>query len=88
MQRQAGAGLLYPHRLLCVKMPALPAPSRCWGWMRRNWAWSRPGENARLNGLEDRVQFVCADVFDLLPELEKKGESFDVVILDPPAFTK
>ena len=45
-------------------------------------------ENARLNGLEDRVQFVCADVFDLLPELEKKGESFDVVILDPPAFTK
>ena len=45
-------------------------------------------ENARLNDLEDRVQFVCADVFDLLPELEKKGESFDVVILDPPAFTK
>ena len=45
-------------------------------------------ENARLNGLEGRVQFVCADVFDLLPELEKKGESFDVVILDPPAFTK
>ena len=45
-------------------------------------------ENARLNGLEDRVQFVCADVFDLLPELEKRGESFDVVILDPPAFTK
>ncbi len=45
-------------------------------------------KNARLNGLEDRVQFVCADVFELLPELEKKGEQFDVVILDPPAFTK
>ena len=45
-------------------------------------------ENARLNGLEDRVQFTCADVFELLPELEKKGEQFDVVILDPPAFTK
>ncbi len=45
-------------------------------------------ENAKLNGLEDRVQFVCADVFDLLPELEGKGEKFDVVILDPPAFTK
>lgn len=45
-------------------------------------------ENARLNHLEDRVKFVCADVFDLLPELEKKGEKFDVVILDPPAFTK
>ncbi len=45
-------------------------------------------ENARLNGLEDRVDFVCADVFELLPELERKGEKFDVVILDPPAFTK
>ncbi|MBQ8232055.1 MAG: class I SAM-dependent rRNA methyltransferase [Lachnospiraceae bacterium] len=45
-------------------------------------------ENAGLNGLEDRVQFICADVFELLPELEKKGEQFDVVILDPPAFTK
>lgn len=44
--------------------------------------------NARLNGLEDRVQFVCADVFELLPELEAKGEKFDLVILDPPAFTK
>lgn len=45
-------------------------------------------ENAKLNGLEDRVKFLCADVFDLLPELEEKGEQFDVVILDPPAFTK
>ncbi|BBF41547.1 methyltransferase [Lachnospiraceae bacterium KM106-2] len=45
-------------------------------------------ENAKLNGLEDRVSFQCADVFDLLPELEEKGEKFDVVILDPPAFTK
>ncbi len=45
-------------------------------------------ENAKLNGLEDIVHFQCADVFDLLPELEKKGEFFDVVILDPPAFTK
>ena len=45
-------------------------------------------ENARLNGLEDRVEFICRDVFELLPELEKKGEKFDVVILDPPAFTK
>lgn len=45
-------------------------------------------ENARLNNLSDRVTFQCADVFELLPELEKKGEQFDVVILDPPAFTK
>lgn len=45
-------------------------------------------ENAKLNGLQDNVKFLCADVFDLLPELEAKGEKFDVVILDPPAFTK
>lgn len=45
-------------------------------------------ENARLNGLENRVKFQCADVFELLPQLEEEGESFDVVILDPPAFTK
>ena len=45
-------------------------------------------ENARLNGLEDHVTFQCADVFDLLPKLEQEGEKFDVVILDPPAFTK
>lgn len=45
-------------------------------------------ENARLNHLEDRVTFQCADVFDLLPSLEEQGETFDVVILDPPAFTK
>ena len=44
--------------------------------------------NARLNGLEDRVKFVCRDVFELLPELEEQGEKFDLVILDPPAFTK
>lgn len=45
-------------------------------------------ENARLNGLENTVRFQCADVFELLPGLEAKGESYDVVILDPPAFTK
>ena len=45
-------------------------------------------ENSRLNGLEDHVTFQCADVFDLLPKLEQEGEKFDVVILDPPAFTK
>ena len=45
-------------------------------------------ENAQLNGLSDKVKFICADVFDLLPQLEAEGKSFDVVILDPPAFTK
>jgi 23S rRNA (cytosine1962-C5)-methyltransferase len=45
-------------------------------------------ENAILNGLQDSVEFICTDVFDLLPEYEKENKKFDVVILDPPAFTK
>lgn len=45
-------------------------------------------KNAALNGFSDRVSFLCADVFELLPRLEAQGEQFDVVILDPPAFTK
>jgi 23S rRNA (cytosine1962-C5)-methyltransferase len=45
-------------------------------------------ENAALNGLSDVVKFKCEDVFELLPALERQGEKFDVVILDPPAFTK
>ena len=45
-------------------------------------------ENAELNGLSDRVSFMTADVLNLLPELIEKGEKYDVVILDPPAFTK
>ncbi len=49
---------------------------------------ARAKENAELNGLSDRVHFQCEDVFELLPRLEKAGERFDVVILDPPAFTK
>ncbi len=44
--------------------------------------------NAVLNGLEERVSFWRRDVFELLPELEAGGEKFDLVILDPPAFTK
>ena len=45
-------------------------------------------ENAILNHLENQVKFQCEDVFELLPKLEQEGEQFDVVILDPPAFTK
>ena len=45
-------------------------------------------ENAKLNRLEEKVSFACEDVFELLPRLEQSGERFDVVILDPPAFTK
>ncbi len=45
-------------------------------------------DNAELNHLTETVEFTCADVFDLLPKLENEGKQFDVVILDPPAFTK
>lgn len=45
-------------------------------------------KNAALNNVSDRVSFICEDVFELLPELEKQGKKYDVVILDPPAFTK
>lgn len=45
-------------------------------------------KNAKLNNVENIARFECHDVFDLLPDLLDKGEQFDVVILDPPAFTK
>ncbi|MBR1739200.1 MAG: class I SAM-dependent rRNA methyltransferase [Ruminococcus sp.] len=45
-------------------------------------------ENAERNGLADRMDFICADVFDLLPELGKGKSGYDFIILDPPAFTK
>ncbi|MBE7018106.1 MAG: class I SAM-dependent rRNA methyltransferase [Ruminococcaceae bacterium] len=47
-------------------------------------------ENARRNGLEDKIDYVCADVFDLLTDMANKGEKgrYDMIILDPPAFTK
>jgi 23S rRNA (cytosine1962-C5)-methyltransferase len=45
-------------------------------------------ENAKLNHLEDRAHFRVANVLDELPRLNEAGEKFDVVILDPPAFTK
>ena len=45
--------------------------------------------NAVLNSLESRMEFLCADVFDLLPKLvEEKRWEWDFIILDPPAFTK
>ena len=45
-------------------------------------------ENAKLNGLENTVHFVTANAFDLLSEQSRGGEKYDVIILDPPAFTK
>ena len=43
-------------------------------------------QNAKLNHLEDKIQFVQADVFDYLENL--KDNEFDIIVLDPPAFTK
>ena len=46
-------------------------------------------QNAALNSLEGKMDFLCADVFDLLPRLlEEKRRDWDFIILDPPAFTK
>ena len=45
-------------------------------------------KNARLNHLEDRVHFTEANAFDYLAEKSRSGEKYDVIILDPPAFTK
>ena len=45
-------------------------------------------ENAERNGLTDRMDFLCADVFDLLPKLLEEKADYDMIILDPPAFTK
>ncbi|MBP3579874.1 MAG: class I SAM-dependent rRNA methyltransferase [Clostridia bacterium] len=46
-------------------------------------------KNASLNGLEDKMDFVCANVFDLLTDMcNSKDYKYDYIILDPPAFTK
>ena len=45
-------------------------------------------KNIMLNNAENKVKAVCADVFDLLKQYEEQGEKFDLIILDPPAFTK
>ena len=45
--------------------------------------------NAVRNGLDGKMDFIAADVFDLLPKLEAEGgKPYDLIILDPPAFTK
>ena len=52
------------------------------------YAVSQAEANARLNHLENTVHFCQANVLDELPKLAQAGEKYDVVILDPPAFTK
>lgn len=53
-----------------------------------DYAISQAKENAVRNGLQDQVHFRTANVLDELPRLYEAGERYDVVILDPPAFTK
>lgn len=45
-------------------------------------------KNIQLNGAEKVVSALCVDVFDALKQYEAEGKKFDVIILDPPAFTK
>jgi 23S rRNA (cytosine1962-C5)-methyltransferase len=52
-------------------------------------------QNAKLNGLDDRMSFTCANVLEYLPALRsdrnylrQEGGPFDLIVLDPPAFTK
>ena len=52
------------------------------------YAVSQATANAKRNNLSDTVSFRCANVLDELPKLSEAGEQYDVVILDPPAFTK
>jgi 23S rRNA (cytosine1962-C5)-methyltransferase len=49
---------------------------------------ARANQNSALNHLQDRCQFMCSNAFDTLKEWGKEGKQFDVVMLDPPAFTK
>lgn len=87
MQKCESAGLLYTYRIICTECGIAGAQSVL-GVDASETAVNQARRNAELNGLDGTVKFLCEDVFELLPELEEKGEKFDVVILDPPAFTK
>jgi 23S rRNA (cytosine1962-C5)-methyltransferase len=49
---------------------------------------ARANQNAAFNHLQDRCSFMCSNAFDTLKDWGKEGKQFDVVMLDPPAFTK
>jgi 23S rRNA (cytosine1962-C5)-methyltransferase len=51
-------------------------------------ALARARANAELNGVQDRVELVEANVFDFLHDLDQRGERFETIVLDPPAFAK
>ncbi|WP_048152185.1 class I SAM-dependent rRNA methyltransferase [Palaeococcus ferrophilus] len=45
-------------------------------------------ENAKLNGVEERMEFIVGSAFQVMEDMIKRGEKFDIVILDPPAFVQ
>ncbi|HOZ69073.1 MAG TPA: class I SAM-dependent rRNA methyltransferase [Chitinophagaceae bacterium] len=49
---------------------------------------TQANRNAELNGVQDRCRFEAANAFDVLKQWGKDGRQYDVVMLDPPAFTK
>ena len=67
---------------------ALPHLAEVTGLDISEYAVMQASENARRNGLQEIVKFRAANVLDELPRLNEAGERYDVVILDPPAFTK
>src|SRR5690606_41559258 len=79
--------------VFCHTGPFAVPPCHCGG--REGWGvarWARAAgsarRNAALNGHGASARFVQANAFDFLRELDRSGERFDVVILDPPAFAK
>ena len=85
-RRAHRAGLLYPHRQLCLNA-AKGGAARVTAADISAEAIAMAKRNAERNGL-DNMDFLCEDTFALLPRLEKEGHPYDFIILDPPAFTK
>lgn len=49
---------------------------------------ARARQNAELNGLTGKIEFVCANAFDVLKKYDSEKRQFDVIVLDPPTFTR
>ena len=78
----------FPHMGTFALNDGIAGASDVTGLDISEYAVSQAEANARLNGLQNTVHFRCANVLDELPKLAAAGEKYDVVILDPPAFTK
>jgi len=49
---------------------------------------ARARKNAELNGLTGKIEFVCANTFDVLKKYDVEKRQYDVIVLDPPSFTR